>query len=54
MGEYTVLITAVPNVNARLQHFGKPTDEERRANTRVLQGHIAIDTAIFPTGTTGS
>jgi len=35
------------------QHFGEPTDEERRANTRVLQGHIAIDTAVFPNGTTG-
>ncbi|KAJ7056201.1 Creatinase/aminopeptidase [Mycena amicta] len=37
----------------RTWHFGTPTDEEKRAFTRVLQGHIAIDTAIFPTGTTG-
>ncbi|KZP17479.1 putative Xaa-Pro aminopeptidase P [Athelia psychrophila] len=37
----------------RTLHFGTPTDEEKRAFTRVLQGHIAIDTAIFPTGTTG-
>lgn len=36
-----------------LQHFGEPTAEERRVFTRVLQGHIAIDTAVFPTGTTG-
>ena len=36
-----------------VQHFGTPTDEEKRAFTRVLQGHIAIDTAVFPTGTTG-
>lgn len=36
------------------QHFGAPTAEERRAFTRVLQGHIAIDTAIFPNGTTGA
>lgn len=35
------------------QHFGTPTAEEKRAFTRVLQGHIAIDTAVFPVGTTG-
>lgn len=35
------------------QHFGTPTTEEKRAFTRVLQGHIAIDTAIFPNGTSG-
>ncbi|KAI9568021.1 Creatinase/aminopeptidase [Boletus coccyginus] len=34
-------------------HFGTPSEEEKRAFTRVLQGHIAIDTAVFPTGTTG-
>ncbi|KAK7683444.1 hypothetical protein QCA50_013276 [Cerrena zonata] len=37
----------------RTWHFGTPSDEEKRAFTRVLQGHIAIDTAIFPSGTTG-
>jgi Xaa-Pro aminopeptidase len=37
----------------RTLHFGAPTDEEKRAFTRVLQGHIAIDTAIFPNGTSG-
>ncbi|KAF5356602.1 hypothetical protein D9758_008285 [Tetrapyrgos nigripes] len=37
----------------RTWHFGTPTDEEKRAATRVLQGHIAIDTAVFPSGTTG-
>ncbi|KAJ8482967.1 hypothetical protein ONZ51_g5020 [Trametes cubensis] len=37
----------------RTFHFGTPTAEERRAFTRVLQGHIAIDTAVFPNGTTG-
>ncbi|KAJ3507038.1 hypothetical protein NLJ89_g6529 [Agrocybe chaxingu] len=37
----------------RDQHFGTPTDEEKRAFTRVLQGHIAIDTGVFPNGTTG-
>ncbi|KAG8707278.1 hypothetical protein FRC09_001925 [Ceratobasidium sp. 395] len=37
----------------RTWHFGTPTKEERRAFTRVVQGHIAIDTAVFPSGTTG-
>ncbi|KAH9041529.1 peptidase M24, structural domain-containing protein [Lactarius deliciosus] len=35
----------------RTLHFGTPTDEQRRAFTRVLQGHIAIDAVIFPSGT---
>ena len=35
------------------QHFGTPTEQEKRAFTRVLQGHIALDTAVFPNGTTG-
>ncbi|KAH9887305.1 Creatinase/aminopeptidase [Cubamyces lactineus] len=38
----------------RTFHFGTPTAEEKRAFTRVLQGHIAIDTAVFPNGTTGT
>ena len=38
----------------RTLHFGTPTNEQRRAFTRVLQGHIAIDTAIFPNGTSGA
>lgn len=37
----------------RTLHFGIPTAEERRAFTRVLQGHIAIDSAVFPNGTSG-
>ncbi|EIW51638.1 Creatinase/aminopeptidase [Trametes versicolor FP-101664 SS1] len=37
----------------RTFHFGTPNAEEKRAFTRVLQGHIAIDTAVFPNGTTG-
>ncbi|CAE6461076.1 unnamed protein product [Rhizoctonia solani] len=37
----------------RTWHFGTPTEEEKRAFTRVLQGHISIDTAVFPSGTTG-
>ncbi|KAI9511197.1 Creatinase/aminopeptidase, partial [Russula earlei] len=38
----------------RTVHFGRPTLEQSEAYTRVLQGHIAIDTAIFPRGTTGA
>ncbi|KAF9515132.1 hypothetical protein BS47DRAFT_1294380 [Hydnum rufescens UP504] len=37
----------------RTWHFGTPTTREIRAFTRVLQGHIAIDTTIFPEGTSG-
>ncbi|KAG8722591.1 hypothetical protein FRC08_018463 [Ceratobasidium sp. 394] len=37
----------------RTWHFGTPAKEEKRAFTRVVQGHIAIDTAVFPSGTTG-
>ncbi len=33
---------------------GQPTDEQRDRFTRVLKGHIAIATARFPVGTTGS
>ncbi|GAA6061087.1 hypothetical protein JCM10212_006288 [Sporobolomyces blumeae] len=38
----------------RTVHFGRPTREQKRAFTRVLQGHIAIDRLVFPEGTTGS
>lgn len=37
----------------RTLHFGEPTDEEREGFTRVLLGHIALDRAVFPAGTTG-
>ncbi|KAF9405245.1 hypothetical protein BGZ94_003674, partial [Podila epigama] len=37
----------------RTLHFGTPSYHEKRCFTRVLQGHIAIDSAIFPEGTTG-
>ncbi|KAL1922548.1 uncharacterized protein VTP21DRAFT_10087 [Calcarisporiella thermophila] len=37
----------------RTYHFAQPTSAERDSFTRVLQGHIAIDTAIFPQGTSG-
>ncbi|KAI0784645.1 peptidase M24, structural domain-containing protein [Abortiporus biennis] len=37
----------------RTIHFGRPTNEQCEAFTRVLQGHIAIDSAVFPEGTSG-
>ncbi|KAF9000416.1 hypothetical protein BDQ17DRAFT_1359572 [Cyathus striatus] len=37
----------------RTLHFGRPSPEQCDAYTRVLQGHIAIDSAIFPEGTSG-
>ncbi len=37
----------------RTVHFGEPSEAQREAFTRVLQGHIGIDTAVFPEGTPG-
>jgi len=37
----------------RTVHFGTPTEDERRAYTRVLQGHVDLAAAIFPAGTPG-
>lgn len=34
-------------------HFGTPTALEKDAFTRVLKGHIQLDRAVFPKGTTG-
>jgi Xaa-Pro aminopeptidase len=33
--------------------LSKPNDEQKNAYTRVLKGHIALDRAVFPYGTTG-
>ncbi len=38
----------------RVVPVGEPTDEMRDRFTRVLKGHIAIATAVFPEGTTGA
>ena len=38
----------------RVIPIGTPTDEQKDRFTRVLKGHIAIATARFPLGTTGS
>ncbi|KAI8376680.1 hypothetical protein EDC96DRAFT_551369 [Choanephora cucurbitarum] len=37
----------------RTYHFGTPTAFEKQCFTAVLQGHIALDTAVFPKGTSG-
>ncbi|XP_038977171.1 aminopeptidase P1 [Phoenix dactylifera] len=37
----------------RTVHFGKPSFHEKSCFTTVLKGHIALDTAKFPNGTTG-
>lgn len=37
----------------RTYHFGTPTSWERECFTRVLKGHIALDRAVFPSGTNG-
>ena len=37
----------------RTLHFGTPTDMERKAYTLVLKGHIGLDRAKFPKGTSG-
>ncbi|ODN75866.1 hypothetical protein L202_05855 [Cryptococcus amylolentus CBS 6039] len=37
----------------RTLHFGTPTEDQKIAFTRVLQGHISLDTVVFPEGTTG-
>lgn len=37
----------------RTLHFGQPTDAERKSYTLVLKGNMALDTAVFPKGTSG-
>lgn len=37
----------------RTVHFGDPTSRQKECFTRVLQGHIALDQAIFPERTPG-
>ncbi|XP_050221362.1 aminopeptidase P2 [Mercurialis annua] len=37
----------------RTVHFSEPTAREKECFTRVLQGHIALDQAIFPANTPG-
>ena len=37
----------------RTVHMGTPTPAEKAAFTRVLQGHIALFRAVFPTGASG-
>ena len=35
----------------RTYHFGRPTAKQKRAYTLVLKGQIALDTAVWPEGT---
>ncbi|KAJ2378196.1 hypothetical protein IW150_000944 [Coemansia sp. RSA 2607] len=37
----------------RTVHFGTPSAWQRECFTRVLKGHIALDRAVFPAGTSG-
>jgi len=37
----------------RTLHFGTPTAQEKEAYTLVLKGHIALELAVFPKGTSG-
>ncbi|KAJ1947526.1 hypothetical protein GGF37_000291 [Kickxella alabastrina] len=37
----------------RTCHFGSPSPWQRECFTRVLKGHIALDRAVFPAGTSG-
>ncbi|XP_021772939.1 probable Xaa-Pro aminopeptidase P isoform X2 [Chenopodium quinoa] len=37
----------------RTVHFGEPTSREKECFTRVLQGHITLDQAVFPENTPG-
>lgn len=37
----------------RTFHFGQPQQIEKDCYTRVLKGHISLDTLVFPKGTTG-
>ncbi|XP_014667790.1 PREDICTED: xaa-Pro aminopeptidase 1-like isoform X2 [Priapulus caudatus] len=37
----------------RTMHFGEPSQLEMECYTRVLKGHIALDSLIFPSGTKG-
>ncbi|CAF1938649.1 aminopeptidase P2 [Brassica napus] len=37
----------------RTAHFSEPSAREKECFTRVLQGHIALDQAVFPEGTPG-
>lgn len=37
----------------RTLHFGTPTKEQKRAFTRVLQGHMAVINTVLPAGKSG-
>ncbi|KAJ0678324.1 putative xaa-Pro aminopeptidase [Helianthus annuus] len=37
----------------RTVHFGEPSERQKECFTRVLQGHIPLDQAVFPENTPG-
>ena len=37
----------------RTMHFGTPSEHQKQCYTAVLQGHIALDMAVYPEGTPG-
>ncbi|XP_077992891.1 xaa-Pro aminopeptidase 1-like [Glandiceps talaboti] len=37
----------------RTMHFGTPSQHEKECYTRMVKGHIALSTAVFPNGTKG-
>ena len=37
----------------RTLHFGSPSQAEKKAYTLVVKGNIALDSVVFPKGTTG-
>jgi Xaa-Pro aminopeptidase len=47
-------MSTAPPTSPAPSPIGEPTDEMRDRFTRVLKGHIAIATAVFPKGTRGS
>ncbi|ORZ41168.1 peptidase M24, structural domain-containing protein [Catenaria anguillulae PL171] len=46
-------LTGTTDVTRTVHLGGKPTQFEKLANTRVLQGHIGLARAVFPKGTSG-
>lgn len=49
-GQY---VDGTTDVTRTMHLGGNPTEYEKECFTRVLQGHIALDRAVFPEGTTG-
>lgn len=50
-GQY---LDGTTDVTRTISLGGTPTDEQKKAFTLVLKGHVAVATAVFPEGTTGA